>query len=63
MTYIVHFYTSTHEPITVGYANTLEAAKELLGDGVFKIEEDEDYPNVFSGVTNHGKVFTIHPEN
>jgi phosphopantetheine adenylyltransferase len=63
MTYIVHFYTSTFHPITLGYADTLKAAKKLLGDGVFQIEEDKDNPDHFDGITNHGEVFTITPKN
>ncbi len=62
MTYIVHTFTTTFEPIVVGVASDLNAAKALLRDGVFQLEEDADYPDCFDGITNRGEVFTIRPK-
>lgn len=60
--YVVRIYPAgSQRPLTLPYAPSFEAAKELIGDGIFQIEEDPTAPNHFDGLTTRCEVFTIEP--
>lgn len=61
MTYRIQKFNSPYNILTIGYADTLQEAKNMIPKGILQILEDFQFPNHFDVFSETGEIFTIEP--